>query len=129
MALLQGREWTRARWALNESLATHPGNAELSVLLCELLATAPVQEARDPERAMALARSLISGNPSARHAEAVALALAAQGRWDEAVTWQSQLLDQAQRGDAPPEMSARMRLNLERFRTRKLGFAPWMAVY
>ena len=125
-ALLQARLWARAGWALDEGLAALPGNGELSLLLSELLSTVPVDEVRNPERAMTLARTLITTQPSPRHAEAVGLALAALGRWQEAEAWQAQLLDQAQRGEAPPEMTARMRLNLERFRSRKLGFPPWM---
>jgi glycerol-3-phosphate dehydrogenase len=70
--------------------------------MVRILATSRDAQIRDVDRAVALATDLVSHEqPNADLAEAMALALAAGGRTDEAVVWQRDALTLATRsGDA-----------------------------
>ena len=50
-----------------------------------------------------LASGLFAGRKTIAHGETVAMALAELGRFDEAVSWQERLLEQA-RADGAPEL-------------------------
>ncbi len=86
-----------------------------------LLALAPDPAVRDPQRALAFARRGYSKEPAPQYAETVALCLAANGRFDEAVALQERLHAEAQ-GDAARRN--RLARNLERYRARSLGTLP-----
>lgn len=87
----EGRDIAAAQLARrsNDALLGHAGSRLLSVCGGEGSA----------ERALALAESLFTAAPTAGHAEAVALAHAAAGRFDEAVTWQGRAVELA--GESP----------------------------
>ncbi|MEM1204344.1 MAG: tetratricopeptide repeat protein [Acidobacteriota bacterium] len=89
-----------------------------------LLATSPDPTVRDPGRALDLARRVLDAEPSAPHVAAVAMALAASGRFDEAVAWQGQLLERARSAGAGASM-ARWEGDLKRYRDRRLALPPW----
>ena len=92
-----------ARQRLEEGLAALPRSAELAHLLARHLATVPVAELRDGRRALELAQSLHQALPNLDHAETVGMALAATGRFRDAVAWQEDLLSKV-----PPEDAERL---------------------
>lgn len=73
-------------------------------ILARMLAAAPDRSLRDGERALQLATALFETTPAPPHAETLAMALAEQGRFEEAAQLQSSLLAEAERlerlGDA-----------------------------
>lgn len=107
-----------ARQRLEEGLAALPRSAELGHLLARLLATAPSAELRDGDRSFELANQIFQAYPSIEHAETVVMAMAEQGRFDEAVAFQEKLIARAEREGHTAELG-RMRENLARYRRRE----------
>lgn len=118
-ALLAADRHLDARRRLEEGLVALPRSAELAHLLARHLAVAPRPELRDGNRAWELANSLHTAFPTLEHAETVAMALAAQGRFEEAAQWQETLLVRAE-GETP-EVRERVRRNLEQYRRGELA--------
>ena len=98
--LLAGRTGAAVA-ALDEGVTTLPESVELQDTLARLLAAAPEQGLRDGARALALAEGIFQRQPTLRHAETLAMALAETGRFDEAVALQERIVAEASRlGDA-----------------------------
>ena len=68
--------------------AAFPADPRFTVLLARLLAACPDTGARDPARAVSLAREAFARGATVETAATVALAHAANGQWAEAVAWQ-----------------------------------------
>ncbi|MEM6793226.1 MAG: tetratricopeptide repeat protein [Acidobacteriota bacterium] len=127
-ALIAGGEYARARARLEQGLADLPRAAQLGYALAHLLSSAPDAAVRDGARALKLATSLDRALPSPAHGEAVAMALAELGRFEEAAERQQRLIDSAlearkspiPRPDAPgPEDLARLEENLRGYQNRQ----------
>lgn len=99
-----------------------PRAAELANLQARLWATAPNETLRDGPRALGVAADLVRALPQPEHEETLALALAAVGRFDEAVVRQERLLAQVRQQGKVLD-ARRLEENLERFRNRRLGQA------
>lgn len=112
---------------LEEGIIANPGreSIDLGLLLAQVLSTAPEADARDGARALEIASRLLRDEPSVAHAEAVAMARAALGEFEEAAQWQAGILQQAQTAGAPAPLVARLEANLERYRAGQLAEAPW----
>ena len=126
MALLLLDRPLDARARLEAALAELPGDVALEHLLARLLAATSVASARDPERALALARELVEAQPSGAHLETLAMALAASGRFDEAIAWQERAVAAADAGasaSAADRERARRRLAL--YREGRAVVDPW----
>ena len=123
LALIALRRYPAAREVLEEAVEIHPQNKEFNGSLARLLATADPPTAQDAERALTLARTLERDNPE--NVETLAMALAAAGRFEEAVSTQQALLDAA-RGRADPGLVRHLEHNLERYRRRQLSDQPWL---
>ncbi|MCC5887637.1 MAG: SEL1-like repeat protein [Gammaproteobacteria bacterium] len=80
----------RARYWFERAAAT--GSESARGALAWLLATADDPSARDPERAIELARQAVADAPSAAWLDTLAAALATSGRFDDAVIVQQQAL-------------------------------------
>lgn len=104
---LAGREG-EAVARLEEAVAASPGDPRLTHTLVRLLLTAGDPEARDPARALELAAPLFRDRPTLEHGETLALALAANGRRQEAADLRRSLLDQL-----PPNADPEIRRRLE----------------
>lgn len=102
VAWLFAGEPGQARARLDEALEHLPASPELAHLLARMLAAAPEPEIRDGLRALELARSVYDQRPSPAAAQTVAMALAEQGRFAEAVEWQQRAVggSAASGGDA-----------------------------
>lgn len=108
-------QWAKARAALEHGLQRLPGDLSISSALAEVLAGSPDPAVRDGVRALQLAQTAYEANHGADHAEAVGMALAELGRFEEAVRWQRDLVGQAESGGAPPVVRARLSANLARY--------------
>ena len=124
LALIAIRHYGAAREALEEAVKIHPGNEEFNRSLARLLATSETLPKEDAGRAMTLARTLDSEN-SAENLETLAMALAAVGRFEEAVSAQEALLDAA-RGQADPSLVRHLEYNLGRYRQAQRSDQPWL---
>ncbi|HSL81897.1 MAG TPA: tetratricopeptide repeat protein, partial [Thermoanaerobaculia bacterium] len=78
---------------LEESHAVNPRSPRVVNSYARFLAAVPDAALRDGERAVELAAQLVEAQPTAAHAETLALALAEAGRCDEAAEWQQKVLD------------------------------------
>lgn len=124
LALLLAQRYPEALRHLEESLDSHPSNLDLKHILARLLVTCPDETIRDGERGLRLAQEVIAQQLTFDHGETVAMALAEMGRFEEAQALQQQIIEQASRmGD--PQLSARLRRNLEAYRARQPVRAPW----
>lgn len=114
----------RAREVLEAGLADGgEGDAgrQLRLALARLLATAADPEVADGERALALAGAALEARPTVEATEVACMALAAAGRFDEAVQWQERLLSQVDGEEVPAELLERLRRNLSRYRAGQLA--------
>lgn len=123
LSLMQLGRWRQARQRLEEAHRALPGDAVLADALARLLASAPQPQVRDGERALALARELFAAAPSAVHAETLAMALAATGRFEEAARRQEAALATA-RAAGDQGLTARLAAGLERYRSGRPAELP-----
>ncbi len=124
LALIALRRYVAAREVLEDAIKVHPDNVELTRSLARLLATAETLPREDAARAMSLARTLNCEN-DAENLETLAMALAAVGRFDEAITAQQALLE-AVRGKAPLDLVRHLEHNLGRYRQGQRSDQPWL---
>ena len=122
LAWIALRRYADAREVLEEAVRIHPENREFNGSLARLLATSSPPVAADAERALTLARALDRDDPE--NVETLALALAANRRFEEAATTQQALLDAA-RGRADPALVSHLEYNLERYRQGQASDRPW----
>ncbi|HSS75871.1 MAG TPA: tetratricopeptide repeat protein [Thermoanaerobaculia bacterium] len=101
--LVRMGRFAEARNRLDEALGLMPGSGLLTHAQARLLAACPERAVRDGERALELARGVWQAQPSAPHAETVALAFAEMGRCDEAAIWQRTAVDRA-RSESPARL-------------------------
>lgn len=116
---LAGRE-AEAVERLEEGLRALPGETVLAHTLSKLLLSAEDPAARDGERALALASELFRAEKSFEHAETLAMALAAVGRFAEAAELQRALISQVPDG-TDPRLLDRLRRRLELYEQEKAG--------
>lgn len=124
MALMMAGDDAEALETLEAGLDALPGDPALTHALARLLAASPDAGVRDGQRALKLARELFRRRPSLDHAEAVAMAYAETGDFENAVTWQRQVVDRARRsGRAEVAEAAQRRLDL--YESARPARAPW----
>ncbi len=107
---------------LEVALERFPADVAVRHLLARLLATSPVPAALDGARAVELARAVVSEQPALDHLETLAMALAAAGRFDEAVSRQEEALELERRSTGVNSGERRQRLDL--YRARQPLIAP-----
>ena len=100
------------RETLEAALERFPGDVAVRHLLARLLATSPVPEALDGAWAVELAQAVVSERPAVDHLETLAMALAAAGRFDEAVSRQQEALELERRSIGANSEERRKRLDL-----------------
>ena len=124
MALMLAEDYPQARRRLEQGLEALPGSASLAHALAQLLAASPDAAVRDGERAFELATSLFRALKNPLYAETAAMALAEQGRFEEAVTWQRRLIQEAERA---PALLPRLRERLAAYERGEPCRAPWLS--
>ncbi len=112
--LVQGR-FAEARERLEEGGKALPASASLASALARLLAGSPDLSLRDGARATELALAVYRARMSPYDAETLALALAEQGRCEEAASWQQQVVDEV-RDTVPAERLGELEAALESYR-------------
>ncbi len=90
--LIEMRDWLEARNVLTSALEAHPGDARIALHMARLLAGAGEAEVRDGAAALRLAEQLFHRERSLPHGEALAMALAETGRFEEARQLQAELV-------------------------------------
>ncbi len=103
-----------AKATLEARLRVDSADGRAAHALARLLAGAPDPTLRDGPRAMTIAGSLVQADPAAPNAETAAMALAETGRFEEAVSVQRTLVEEARRQGRSGEYR-RLARNLERY--------------
>ncbi|MEM7354364.1 MAG: tetratricopeptide repeat protein [Acidobacteriota bacterium] len=89
------KDYGAARDRLEEALRVAPDHPGINHTLARLLATCPSSTVRNGRRSLALARKALGLENKLEHAETVGMALAELGQFEEAIRWQTGLLNQA----------------------------------
>ncbi len=106
-------------------MARYPDRPAIAHALIRLLAAAPDDRVRDGRRAVAIAQDLLAREPpNPDLGEAMAMAMAEAGRYDEAVMWQRQAMAIAERAGRA-DISKRMAENLRLFERHQPSRRPW----
>ncbi|MXX74519.1 MAG: tetratricopeptide repeat protein [Holophagales bacterium] len=103
-----------ARATLEERLRVDSTDGRAAHSLARLLAGAPDPTLRDGRRAMTIAGAILQADNAAPNAETAAMALAEVGRFEEAVSIQRTLVEEARRRGRTGE-ERRLTRNLERY--------------
>jgi tetratricopeptide (TPR) repeat protein len=109
-----------ARAMLDDAAGRFPRDLRLRLFLARFLAASPDAHSRDPRRALDLARELLGIRRTPARAETLAVALAANGRWDAAITTLNQTLAQG-----AADFTAVQRDRIEQMRRRFEQHKPW----
>jgi tetratricopeptide (TPR) repeat protein len=125
MALLLLDRPVDARSRLEAAVTTRPGDIAIEHLLARLLATSSVDSARDPARALEIARGLVAKQPSSAHLETLAMALAAAGDFDDAVSTQERAVAAVDSAATSAADRERARRRLALYREGRAVVDPW----
>ncbi len=110
-ALILSNQYSAATARLEAALKRFPEELPIKDILARHLAAAPDHEVRNGPRAVELALDLFDNVPSPESAETLAMAYAEAGRFDDAMKWQRQLIDELV-PDSDPELAKRLASNL-----------------
>ena len=124
ISLAELRRYEEARDRLTAGVRLHPDRVEFVSALARLQAAAPDARVRDGARALTLATELVKRQNSASAREAMAMALAEVGRYEEALRWQRDAIATAER-DRQPNLAATMAANLRLFERRQPSRTLW----
>jgi len=117
-------QWTLARDSFQAVLNSNPGRVEAAAALARLLAAAPEPDLRNPRAALDLARRLYQAVASLDHGAVLALALAANGEFEQASQLQGQLVEAAQANELPRLVEAYTDHQAMYLR-RQMPISPW----
>jgi tetratricopeptide (TPR) repeat protein len=125
MALFQVGRYREARDRLAAAMKAHPDQTVYAHGLARLLAAAPEDRIRDGNRAVALVQELLQKEQrTVDLGETFAMALAAQGRYDEAVAVQRDLIAGVQKAGLN-ELAALLSANLVLYQRGEPCRTPW----
>jgi tetratricopeptide (TPR) repeat protein len=124
MALVRLGRYREARDWVADAMQRHPEHTEFKHALARLLAASPDDTVRDGPRALALVDELLTGPKSTALGETTAMALAENGRFDEAIAVQKNVIDTARAEAQRPDFDF-MNRNLRRYEMRRACRAPW----
>jgi tetratricopeptide (TPR) repeat protein len=121
------KRYREARDRLLDAARARPDVPAFGQALVRVLAASPDERIRDGREALALGQALVSdpraaGNPDV--AEAMAMALAEAGQYDEAARWQRQAIAGAERAKRP-DLARQMMDNLELYERHQPCRTPW----
>ncbi len=110
-ALILSGQHTVAKERLEAGILVFPEEVQLKDILARHLAACPDLSVRDGRRAVELAEQVFNKIPSLESTETLAMAYAEAGRFQDAVEWQTKLLEKVPE-DADPRGLERLRGNL-----------------
>ncbi len=125
MALLLAQRYNDAAVHLETAVQRRPADLDLLHLQIRFLATCPVRQLRDGPSALDMAFDLIQQRQRLDIAQTLAMALAEQGRFAEAVGWQQRVLSRARQG-GDSALLATLEADLEAYRAERPVLAPWL---
>jgi tetratricopeptide (TPR) repeat protein len=123
LAALAAGDCPRAMDQLERALAAQPGSGEVMQALARAYSSCPDVEPEQLALAADYAAIIYRARPDFDHAEALAMAAAANGRWQQALQIQSRLAEVAGEGDGP--RARRARDLLEAYRQRRTAAEAW----
>ena len=124
MALVKSGRHAQARKTLEDALAAEPRSAEVLNALARVLATAPQAQVRDAPRALALSQKLFEATRSLAVGQTYAMALAGNGRFDEAAKLQGETIIGYERSKTPVD-PAFLAHNLRLYQQRRPAREGW----
>lgn len=124
MALVRLEQYQEARERLREGARVHPEEPVFEHALARLLAAAPDDRIRDGRQALAVMQALSEGQQRLDLGEAMAMALAEVGRYEEAAAWQRGAIAAARQA-GHTDLAQRMAGNLRLYEARRPCRTPW----
>jgi tetratricopeptide (TPR) repeat protein len=125
MALVALERYAAARDRLTEAMKQYPNQPAFAHLLVRLLAAAPDPRVRDGRAAEALMRNLLAHEERTSDVdEMMAMTMAEQGQFGEAITWQRDAVAAAERA-GQPDRARRLAEMLSRYERRQPCRTPW----
>ncbi len=124
IALSLAGRWDLAVERLQEAFVLFPEDQAVGGGLARLLAACPVEGLRDGQRAIEIAESLIVPSSPLDTVEALAMAYAEVGRFEDAVRVEAKALDAAKRAGRS-DLEVKIEENLERYQRGEPCRAPW----
>jgi Flp pilus assembly protein TadD len=125
MALVRLRRFAEARSVLEEAVRVHAEQPGLAHALARLLASAPDDAVRDGRRALSIMQSLENTTaPSVALVETMAMALAENGRFADAIMRQRQAIAMASQ-DRRSALVTRLSEHLRRYESHMPSRTPW----
>ncbi|NIR46442.1 MAG: tetratricopeptide repeat protein [Gemmatimonadetes bacterium] len=118
-------QYSRARELLESGHEAWPDEPRIKNALVRIPAASPDRRVRDGERAVALAEELAAAYRQVPVFEGLAMAYAEQGRFEEAVGYQQQVVAAAEAQNARPEMIDYLRENLRLYQRERPSRTPW----
>ncbi len=126
-ALIRLKRYQEARDRLAEAMDRYPGEPAFARVAARLFAAAPDNRVRDGRRALAIAQALVNQRPRTMElAETMAMASAEAGQYGDAVRWQREAIEAAER-TGRSDMMKRLAGNLELYQTGRPCRTPWQA--
>jgi tetratricopeptide (TPR) repeat protein len=124
MALVRLGRYREARDWFVDAANQYPDRLEFQHALARLLSAAPDEMVRDGRRAQAIVKGLIEKLKTLDLGETLAMALAEQGQFADAVAIQRGVIDAARQAGFASE-ATRMAANLQRYQRRQPCREPW----
>ena len=120
MALVTLGRWADARDRLAEDMNRYPGTPAFPLSLARILAAAPDASVRDARQALEIVERMPEPQQRIDFGETMAMALAANERYDEAAALQREAMEAA-----PPPLAERMAATLELYEAGQPNRTPW----
>ena len=124
MALVRLGKYREARDWFADAAGRHPDRPDFQHALARVLAAAPDGSVRDGRRAQTIVQGLIANQNTLDLGETLAMALAEQGQFADAVAIQRAVIDAARQAGFAREAD-RMAANLQRYERRQPCREPW----
>jgi tetratricopeptide (TPR) repeat protein len=126
LALVAQEKYDDALEVAEVAVEISPDDLNLRSTLARLLAVA-TETSDSAERAFAIGRDLFDQDPTAENVETIAMALAALGKYQEAVSAQLSVIEAAREaGDT--KALAHLEYNLDRYRSGLRSDRPWQLI-
>ncbi len=125
-ALIRLRRYAEAVDYLTDAMKAYPNEFAFNNALARVLAAAPDDKVRDGRRAASLMQPVVALVRASDILETMAMAQAELGQFTEAVTWQKQAIDSAERAGAHG-IAVRIADNLRLYESRRPCRTPWRA--
>ena len=125
LALLLAGRHLDARRRLESAASKFPQDDEITLILARLLATAPAPRVRNGNRALQIALTLWQSEESLANGETIAMAYAELGRFDQAIEWQTRMVEGARAAEAQSEVIEQIEARLEDYQQGRRTRFVW----